>query len=462
MNIVAQVSQVLAAARARARVQIPTPARLVGGLLFLILAGTTLLLLPGIGTTRPLYFNEAIFTAVSALAVTGLSIIAPGRDLTVLGQIVLLFLIQFGGVGFMVLAVVVFRLLGRQVLLQDRLALRDSLGLIRTTEIVRLSRRVLAVVVLFEGIGAFLLWLHWRNTLPLSEDKLVLYAIFHSVSAFCNAGFDLFGGLPQFPNGVPNDGITLIILGVLIMLGGLGIPVTADLLSWRETRQLSLHSRITLFIIVLLTVSGTISIFLSETFHQGALHTVPIDQRFGLSLFQTISARTAGYAGFPAFESMAPGTQLSLLALMFIGASPASMGGGITTGTFAVMLFAMWSYARGRANTQIGRRVIGQQSIRKASAVLTISLIVVITATYLILITHPNATLDVVLFEVVSAFATCGLTLAFTSQLNIFGQIVIMFVMFWGRLGALTIVAALAVTRKKSLVTYPEEQILIG
>lgn len=444
------------------RFRVPTALRLVAGLFVLVIAGSILLLIPELGSARPLAFHEAVFTAVSALTVTGLSTIAPGRDLAIAGQVVLLLLIQIGGVGFMVVAVIVFQLIGRSVLLQDRLALRDSLGLLRTTEIVRLMRRVLITVVIIELVGALLLWLNWRNLPGLNDGQRIFYALFHSVSAFCNAGFDLFNGLPQFPKGVPSDTFTLTILGLLIFIGGLGIPVVSDLLTWPARRTLSLHSRITLFIAALLTVSGTLSMFLSETFYAGPLQQMPALQRMGLSLFQAISARTAGYAGFPSFELMSPGSQLSLLALMFIGSAPASMGGGITTGTFAVMLLGMWSYVRGRNATRVVGRSIGISSIRKAGAVLTLALVVVITATYLIVLTHPTATLDKALFEVVSAFATCGLSLAFTSQLNGFGQVVIMLVMFWGRLGALTIVAALAQPRRQSKVTYPEEQILIG
>jgi trk system potassium uptake protein TrkH len=444
------------------RFRVPTALRLVAGLLVLVIVGSLLLMIPEVGSARPLTIQEAVFTAVSALSVTGLSTIAPGRDLTFGGQVVLLLLIQIGGVGFMVITVIIFQLLGRSVLLQDRLALRDSLGLVRTTQIIWLTRRVLITVFIIELIGAALLWLNWRNLPGLTEGQKIFYALFHSVSAFCNAGFDLFGGLAAFPAGVPSDTFTLTTLGLLIFIGGLGIPVVSDLLSWPKQRALSLHTRITLFIAALLTLSGTVSMFLSESFHTGPVGDMPALQRLGLSLFQTVSARTAGYAGFPDFASMAPGSQLSLLALMFIGSSPASMGGGITTGTFAVMLVGVWSYVRGLPNPQVGNRSIGHTSIRKAGAVLTVSLIVVITATWLIVVTHPGATLDKALFEVVSAFATCGLTLAFTSELNLFGQIVIMLVMFWGRLGAITIVAALAQPRRQSRVFYPEEQILIG
>jgi trk system potassium uptake protein TrkH len=444
------------------RFRVPTALRLVAGLVVLVVIGTLLLMISAIGSARPLAFSEATFTAVSALTVTGLSTLAPGRDLTLTGQVVLMLLIQIGGVGFMVIAVIIFQLIGRNLQLQNRLALRDSLGLVSTTEIVWLTKRVLVAVIIMELVGAVLLWLNWRNLPGLSEGQRIFYALFHSVSAFCNAGFDLFNGLPQFPTGVPNDAYTLAMLGGLIFIGGLGIPVVSDLLVWPKQHTLSLHSRITLFIIVLLTVSGTLSMFIAESLHPGPMQKVPTLQRFGLSLFQTISARTAGYAGFPNFELMSPGSQISLLALMFIGASPASMGGGITTGTFAVVLLGLWSYVRGLPSAQVSGRAIGMTSIRKAGAVLTVSLIVVVTATWLILITHPGAALDKVLFEVVSAFATCGLSLAFTSDLNIFGQVVIMLVMFWGRLGALTIVVALAQPRRPSKVFYPEEQILIG
>lgn len=446
----------------REGVRVPPPAKLVAGLALLALTGSLLLMLPGIGAVHPLRANEAVFTAVSALSVTGLSVIVPGRDLTVFGQIVLLALIQMGGVGFMVLAVLVYRLIGRQMSLEDRMALRDSLGLLSLTEIVALTRRVFKVVLLIELIGALLLWLHWRATLPLSDWDAMRYALFHAVSAFCNAGFDLFTGLPQFPDGVPNDGVTLTIFAILIVIGGLGIPVVADLISWPRSRALSLHTRLTLFIVLWLNLTGALSMFAAETLTAGALHDAPAAQRLGLSLFQVISARTAGFAGVPHLEALSPGTHLTLIGLMFIGSAPASMGGGITTGTFLAMLISMWSYVRGFPTARALGRTIGQETIRRAGAVLTVSLVVVITATYLIAISHSDITFLEALFEVVSAFATCGLSLGLTGSLTLFGQVVIMLVMFWGRLGALTIVAALAMPRRKTLVTYPDAQILIG
>ncbi len=443
-------------------IRMPPPARLVIGLALLTLTGSLLLMLPGISAARPLRINEAVFTAVSALTVTGLTVIAPSRDLTVFGQIVLLMLIQVGGVGFMVLVVLVYRLIGRQMSLEDRLALRDSLGLLSLTEIVVLTRRVLQFVLLTELIGAALLWLHWRAVLPLSEWDVARYALFHAVSAFCNAGFDLFTGQPQFPHGLPNDGITLTIFAVLIVIGGLGIPVVADLIRWPRSRTLSLHTRLTLFIVLWLNVTGALAMFAAETWTAGTLRDTPIGQRLGLSLFQVISARTAGFTGISDLAALSPGAHLTLIGLMFVGSAPASMGGGITTGTVLAMLISTWGYVRGFPEARALGRTIGQETIRRAGAVLTISLVVVITATYLIVVAHSDMTFLEALFEVVSAFATCGLSLGITGHLTLPGQVVIMLVMFWGRLGALTVVAALAVPRRQTRVAYPDAQILIG
>lgn len=451
--------------RAPRRWPIPTALRLVLGLAFLVTIGAGLLLLPVAGAQRPLTVSEALFTAVSALTVTGLNIITPARDLSLIGQIIVLVLIQIGGVGFMVGAVTVLRLIGRSISLEDRLALRDSLGLLEPRAIVRLSRRVVLAVLLMESIGALLLWLHWRNQMP--EGQALFYAIFHAVSAFCNAGFELFSGLPQYPTGAPNDPITLALFGTLIFLGSLGIPVLGDFIGLlrartRTARALSLHTRITLGVLAVLNIGGSAGLFLAEGLG-GLLAEEDVVRRAALAVFQAVGGRTAGFIALPSFESLKPTSQLLLIALMFIGAAPASMGGGITTGTFAVLLIALWGYARGRQTAHIAGRRIAPMTVRKAAAVLTISLIVVFTATWLLLITHPGTSLDAALFEVVSAFATCGLSLAFTAQLNGFGQAVIMLMMFWGRLGALTIVAALAqLPQRAALLEYPEEQLLIG
>lgn len=435
--------------------------RIVGGLGLMVIIGTLLLMLPGIGTTRRLTCIEALFTATSALSVTGLSIITPGQDLTLFGQIVLLMLIQVGGIGFMVMAVVTFLLIGRRIELVDRLALCDSLGLVNPGAVLRLTRQVLMAVITMEGIGAILLWLHWRTN--LGDSDALLFALFHAVSSFCNAGFDLFGKYPElYHQGIPNDSISLILMGGLVFLGGLGIPVHADFLNWWHIRRFSLHTKITVIVVVSLTCIGGFGMYIAESLTpHGVLVNEPLHRQLILSFFQSISARTAGFAGIQPFADISPASQLLLSVLMFIGASPASMGGGITTGTFAILTLSIWSYARNLPSVQIGKRSISSFMLRKSTAVLTISVVLVILATWSLLITH-DVPVQVAIFEVVSAFATCGLTLDFTSKLNLFGQLVIIITMFWGRLGALTIIVAIAQQRPVQLVEYPEEQILIG
>lgn len=450
--------------------RLPTPVRLATGLAMLIIIGTGLLMLP-VASLRGLHLNEALFTAVSALSVTGLSVISPSRDLTPFGQFVLMVLIQTGGVGFMILASVIFALIGRRISLTNRLAITDSLGLVRPGAVLTLTRNVIIGVHVVELIGAAFLWVRWRG--ELGDGKAAFYALFHAVSAFCNAGFDLFDGR------IPNDGLSLLIIGSLITLGGLGIPVLGDLFvvaraqlrhrlhqpHSRRERSLSLHSRLTLIAYAALVLIGWLALFVAERQPTHTLYAEPLDRQLSISLFQSVATRTAGFVAVPSysFEALAPASQLVMIVLMFIGCAPASMGGGITTGTLIVLILALWSYARQWPVLRVSNRSLSPGTVRRAAAVLITSLMVVITATWLILVTH-EVTLDAALFEVVSAFATCGLTLALTGSLNLFGQIVIMLVMFWGRLGALTLVSAVAwqPTRRDDLVSYPEEPVLIG
>lgn len=430
------------------------------GLVIMTIIGTLLLLLPGVGRGRQLGFAEAAFTAASALSVTGLSVIVPQRDLSTFGQIILLILIQIGGVGFMVLAVVLFQMLGRHVSMVFRLALSESFGLPTPGAILALLRNVLIGVILIESIGALLLWWHWEPL--LGNERALYYAIFHSISAFCSAGFELFTGLPEFPNGMPNDEITMAIISLMILLGGLGIPVISDLIRWPWQRRLSLHSRLTLVTIFSLIFIGWFGLWLVEARGDGVIASEPIGRQLSLSLFQAISARSAGFTGLPSFEFLSPASQFLLMNLMFIGSAPAAMGGGITTGTLVVLLLALVSYLRGSSNLQVSGRSIGLYLVQRAIAVLLISLLVVTVATWLILFSH-DVSLETALFEVISAFATCGLSLAFTDDLNAFGKLVIIAVMLWGRLGALTIMIGFATRQiKAELIEYPEESILIG
>lgn len=445
----------------RRRRPLPVAARLVGGLALLISVGTVLLLLPGM-TTRPITIMDAWFTATSAAAITGLTVLTTSTDFTLLGQIILLCLIQLGGVGYMVLVALALQLLGRRVSLLDRLAVSTSLGLDKPAAILRLLRQVVVGIFIIEGTGALLLFLHWRFSGIVAPEKAAFYAIFHAVSAFCNAGFDLFAGLPQYPRGIPGDNLTLLIMGWLIVLGGLGIPVFVDFSQLRRRRRLTSHTQLTLMVVVFLTLLGWLGLFLSETKVGGILETAPLSERLVHTWFQSVSARTAGFPGLRDFSQLLPESRLLVMMLMFVGCAPASLGGGITTGTFGVLGVVFWNSVRGRSVVRFRKRSVSPETIGRAAAVLSISLILVFAATWLILFTHDMPFSDA-LFEVVSALATCGLSLGVTGELNSFGRFVIILMMFWGRLGALTIAVALLQTRPpKQLVQYPEATLLIG
>ena len=447
--------------RPKRRRPLPVPLRLVFGLALLILVGTLFLLLPGI-TTRPIPLSDALFTAASAASVTGLTVLTTSTDFTLLGQIVLLCLIQLGGVGYMVLVALALQLIGRKVSLLERLAISTSLGLDKPAAILRLLRQVVVGILVIEGIGALLLYLHWRSSGIVAPDQAAFYAIFHAVSAFCNAGFDLFVGLPQYPRGIPGDNLTLLILGALIVLGGLGIPVFTDFSQLRRRRKLTSHTHLTLTMVVVLTLTGWFGLFVAETQAGGVLEASPLSERLVHTWFQSVSTRTAGFPGLRDFDQLLPASRLLVMALMFVGCAPASLGGGITTGTFGVLALALRSSVQGHSVVRFHSRTVPHETIRRAAAVLSISLLLVFVASWLILVTHDVPFSDV-LFEVVSALATCGLSLGVTGELNLFGRLIIILMMFWGRLGALTIAVALLQLRpEKQLVEYPEATLLIG
>jgi trk system potassium uptake protein len=439
---------------------LPSAVKLLGGLAALVAAGALLLLLPPMSLPgRGLDPLSALFTSVSALTVTGLSGVPLGERLSPLGLVLLGVLIQLGGVGYMVCAVIVFRLIGRSIGLADRLALQDSLGLLNPRAVVQLTQRVFITVILLEGLAALFFFFYWGDLYP--PDRKLYLAVFHSVSSFCNAFFDITTGSPFFPEGVPQDPVTWAVAIVLAFLGGLGIPVLYEILTWRRKKRFSLHTKVTLVVKAVMIFGGGTLLWIAEARPGGALASFPWPEQALMSFAQSSLARAAGGAIFPEIGAISAAGQLVLLGVMFVGAGPASMGGGITTGTFAVMALALIAYAKGREKARIAGREIPHEMVRKAFAVLTISLLVVLGSAWLLVLTHPFS-LSEALFESVSAFSTCGLSLDVTSRLNPFGQAVVMLTMIWGRLGALTILFIFTRSSPPGRITYPEEKVLIG
>lgn len=435
--------------------------RLILGFFLIILVGATLLKLPFATTTEEgISWLDAIFTATSAVTVTGLTLFSTATTFTLFGQLVILLLIQIGGVGFIAISVVLFRLAGRQVGLGDRFLLQQSMGVGSTTGILRLAGYVLVLVLGIEFIGALLLVLRWTWG-GMIWYEAVWNGIFHAISSFCNAGFDLYSGTPSaLLFGYDDDFWSLGILGGLITIGGWGIPVVDELLRWRRGARLSLNGKIILTVTLILNLGGTAIILLDTWLTPNYLHNFSLNDQVVMGTFTVISARTAGVTIIP-LEQMGNATQLVIMVLMFIGGAPASMAGGVSISTFAALALAMRATVKGESQVRVFGRALPNETIYKAIAVMTVSTLLVFAVT-LIMTMLGDGRLFVIGFEVISGFSNTGYTLNYTGTLDTLGKILIAFVMFWGRLGPLTIVVTLAQRQHLSYITYPEDKIIMG
>lgn len=445
--------------RLRASFQLPIAAYLALALVLWIAIGTVLLRLPMM-TTVPLSLSDSFFTGTSAATITGLTVVTTSTTFTQLGQIVLMVIMQIGGLGFIVVIAAFVRASRRRIGLQQRLALASAMHLDTPGNILSLLSRLVILTLLIEAVGAVLLYFHWRAAGIVPADQAAFFAIFHSISAYCNAGFDLFYGQPQYPNGLPSDNLTLLIMGALMILGGLGLPLYLDVLRYRSRRRFSLNTKLTIVVSIVLIIVGAIGLLISEYHFGGVLSGHGLVDRVVSAWFQSVAARSAGFPGLDQFSQLHGESELLLMCLMFIGTAPASMGGGITTGTFAILILVGLSYVRGFDKTRVANRTISMSLMMRATAVLIVSGLTVLIATWLILLTN-DLRFDETLFEVVSAFSTTGLSMGATGELNTVGRLIIIGMMFWGRLGALTLIIAFLQRKPpQELVQYPEVHVL--
>ena len=436
------------------------PKVLVFGFAAIIFVGTLLLSLPvSAADGQRLTLIDALFTATSALCVTGLTVVETGTRFSVFGQIVILFLLQVGGVGFITMAVAISVLIGRRVGLRERLMMQESLGQIKMQGMVRLALYILAVALVAEAVGFVLLWLRWQA--DLGPGQAAWFAVFHSVSAFVNAGFDLFGQLGQSSlEAYRRDLLVNVVIGGLIFLGSLGLPVLDEIVHWRRVRRFSLHAMLVLTMSVFLLVIGAVFLLFTEFDSASSLAQMPWHERLMVAVFHSASARTGGFSTVPLVE-MSAAAWFVIMPLMFVGAATASMGGGVKVNVLGALLVALWSVARGREDVEVFERTIPRETIYKALAVM------IGAATFVMLMTISLTFIERLdplhlLFEVVSAFGTVGYSLGVTPDLSTAGKLVIVLTMFVGRLGPLTLIAALARRPTAQLKHYPEEKILIG
>ncbi len=427
------------------------------GCFLVVLTGTLLLMLPfatveGAETS----LLDALFTSVSASCVTGLVVQDTGTHWTLFGQLVILALIQIGGLGFMTISLSFLLLTRRKIGLRHREVMVESINASQIGGIVRLTKKILIVTAVVEGIGALLLSI--RFVPRFGWGKGLYFGIFHSISAFCNAGFDLMGNYASIVDYAADPLVNFTLMG-LITIGGLGFLVWEDLWQkkWRFHR-LRLQSKIVLFASVLLTVGGGLLLLLLESNNLNV--GMGSGERVLTALFQSCTARTAGFNSVdPA--AMTAGSKLVMMALMFIGGSPGSTAGGIKTTTIVVILMYTLAGIRHERGANIFGRSLGEEELHKAVYVFFVNLLFVLCGT-IVVCGLQNLPLTDVLFEAFSAMGTVGISTGITRELIPASQLVIIFLMYCGRVGSISFAVALMERKATPPVTMPAEKINIG
>ncbi|GAB2716474.1 TrkH family potassium uptake protein [Paenibacillus thermoaerophilus] len=436
-----------------------TPPRiLVLGFAVIIWIGALLLTLPvssSSGERLPLL--DALFTATSATCVTGLVVVDTGTYFSVFGQAVLAVLIQVGGLGFMTMTTLFALLLKKRITLKERLILQEAMNQGSMEGIVRLIRKVAIYSLTIEGIGALLFAIRW--SFDMEPGRAVYFGVWHAISMFNNAGFDLFGEFRSLTLYADDPVVNLVAMG-LIVSGGLGFAVLSDLAEFPKRRRLSLHSKAVLSMTGFLIAVGAVVIFALEYSNGKTLGSLDVSGKFWASLFQSVTPRTAG-ANTIDIAGLSQATQFFIVLLMFIGASPGSTGGGIKTTTFTVLIGAMLAMIRGKEDVVLFRHRLAGERIYKAITLTMFALLLVVVMTMALSTTEDHHFL-MILFEVTSAFGTVGLSMGLTPDLTDIGKILISLTMFAGRLGPVTLAYALRPKPDKELYRYPEGRITIG
>lgn len=445
--------------------RISPAAMMVLGFGSVILFGAFLLMTPLASNSHEITnFIDCLFTATSAVCVTGLVVVDTGVHWSIFGQVVIISLIQIGGIGFMSISTSIVLVLGKKVNLKQRILIKESLNQNEISGAIRLVINVLKFTFLTELVGALILSTVFIPQFGLKKG--IGFSIFHSISAFCNAGFDLLGpttGEYTSLMSYYNNPIIVFTITSLIILGGIGFLVMANVFQrGKKDFRLTLTTKLVLSTTAILLVAGTALIMFGEFNNASSIGNLSLWEKFQLSYFQSVTTRTAGYvtADLTKFRE---GTLFIMIILMFIGASPASTGGGIKTTTLAVIFMGLRAFLKNENEITVYKRRINVYTFRKAMGVLIVALIVVLTSTYLLNVTQSSKfTLLACAFEVSSAFATVGLSLAGSPNLNLFGKSLVIFLMFAGRVGSLTIVSLFVRAEGKKKVRYAEDKVIVG
>ena len=423
--------------------------------LCVLLPSAILLTLP-VFSVSGLSITDALFTATSAISVTGLGVVDTGQHFTLEGKILLMCLMQIGGLGQMTLSAVLLYMLGVRLSLRQQALAKEALGQDRQVNLRKLVQRIVVFAVVAEFIGFILLSCRWVP--EMGWGKGMFFALFHSISAFNNAGFALFSdSMTQYVN----DPLVIFTLAGLFIFGGLGFTVVGDLwLNWRRGFQfLHLHTKIMLVATPILLVSGTVILWLLERENPNTMAPLSESGQWLAAFFQAASARTAGFNSVDLSQFTQPAL-LIMIVLMLIGAGSTSTGGGIKVSTFTVAFMATWAFLRQKKHVVIFKRTVNGQTVTKSLAIIVVSGAILTTAMFALMITE-KAPFDKVMFETISAFATVGLSAGLTAGLSEAGKYIIIIVMVIGRIGPLTLAYMLA-RPEPTEIKYPEDNVLTG
>jgi trk system potassium uptake protein TrkH len=434
---------------------------LIAGFAIVIAVGTVLLTLPAASATgewtRPL---DALFTATSAVCVTGLVVLDTGTAWSPLGHLIILVLIQVGGFGFMTgSTLLLFLLIGRRTGLRDRILVQASTGVPELGDVTKLVKRIAVFTVVSELVGAAILGLAFASE-GLGPGQAAWWGIFHAISAFNNAGFDLTGGFKSLAD-YAGDAWILGAIGVLIVLGGLGYAIVGDALAKRRWNRLALETKLVLGTSLALMVGGAVVIGAFEWSNPLTLGALPEEQRPLNALFESITLRTAGFSALDT-GSLLDSSLFVVMALMFIGGASGSTAGGIKVNTFSILLVAIVSTAKGRPSAEAFGRRIQHILIYRALSVALLSIAIVFTVGLLLELTAPGASFVDVMFESISAFGTVGASTGITPELPDPARVVTIVAMFIGRLGPLTLVLALTARARPTMSRPAVETMRIG
>ena len=422
----------------------------------LILIGAILLNLPIASQNgESIGFINSFFTSASAVCVTGLVVVNTAKHWSLFGKIVIIILIQIGGLGFMTMATIVAMLMGKKISLKERLIIKEQLNQENISGLVRLTRYVIFSTLLIELIGAILLS---TKFIPrYGTIKGIWFSIFHSISAFCNAGFDIIGeSIVPFVG----DFIINITIALLIIIGGLGFNVYIDISQRKSFKRLHLHSKLVIVITLILIFTGMFLILLVERHNPDTLASLSTGDKLLASFFQSVIARTAGFISVD-ISKLYDTTGFILIILMYIGGSPGSTAGGIKTTTFSTIILTTMAVVRGNKDVSVFNRRLNQDIINRALAIATIGLALILTVSLILTLTEEGNFLDL-LFETTSAFGTVGLTRGITPNLSNVGKILITITMYLGRVGPLTMAFAFSQRQKQPLYRHCEGNIIVG